>query len=164
MRRRSHGEESSATPSVAPSPLVSCAQGAKWYLAWVVELIEVESHRRKIVHVNQILVRADSPAEAHRRAVAHGRECNRSYRNAAGQRVRIRFLGLRDLAVVHDDLEDGAELSYSSQTVLSEHAARALVQPKRKLGVFTPRRAGKVDYMSAGIRQMLDDELGPGWR
>src|SRR5579863_5556183 len=133
-RERKSGRRAGVLPAYTPA-------GAQWYLGSLVEMITVERHPRRIVHVNNILIRADSPEMAYRKALALGRQWNQKYKNAAGELVRARFLGLRDLGVIHDKLEDGAEISYSERQVLTDCEARQLVAPKRSLGIFAPRRA-----------------------
>jgi Domain of unknown function (DUF4288) len=76
----------------------------KWFLADLVVAIAVEGTPELIVHVNTVLVRANSATVAYRRALALGRRERLQYRNASGQQVTCRFLGLAELNVVHDDL------------------------------------------------------------
>ncbi len=111
---------------------------AKWYLAYIVEEIRVEGERRNVLHTNQVLVRADSPDEAYEESLKLGRQCNISYRNERGKKVGIKFRGLRELSVVHDELEHGAELSYRERIGVSEQRIKEWIQPKSKLNVFAP--------------------------
>jgi hypothetical protein len=86
---------------------------AKWYLAEIVQQITVEGDPNNVVHNNMVLVRADSPEDAYARAVELGAARELSYENPEGKGVTIRFKGLHDLNVIHDELEHGAELIYS---------------------------------------------------
>jgi hypothetical protein len=99
------------------------------------------------VHTNSVLVRADSSAEAHSRALALGRAARSSYRNRSGQKVTVRFLGLHELNVLHDRLEHGAEISYRERIVRSAGVAKKLVKPKGRPGVFAPRQPNRTTWM-----------------
>jgi hypothetical protein len=85
---------------------------ARWYLADVVLEHTVESDPRNVVHVNIHLVEADSPERAYQKAYGLGRDAEQVYANSDGKEVRVVFRGLRDLNVIHEALEDGAELTY----------------------------------------------------
>jgi Domain of unknown function (DUF4288) len=113
-------------------------KSAKWYLAEIVEQINVEGDPRNVVHTNLFLVRADSPEEAYQRAIELGTSGEQSYKNPDGKSVTFRFRGLRDLNVIHDELEHGAELIYSENLDLDESAIREWLTPKEELGVFLP--------------------------
>jgi len=139
---------------------------AKWYLADIVFEIIIEGDPTSVVHTNTVLVRADSPEEAYQKAVDLGVGGEQSYHNLAGQKVRFQFRGLRDLNVIHDELEHGAELIYSEELGMSEHSIQKWITPKRELGVFrpiTPSRAP--DYRSSEVMEKLYKEfphLRPG--
>ncbi|MDO9016292.1 MAG: GNAT family N-acetyltransferase [Deltaproteobacteria bacterium] len=133
---------------------------AQWYLADVVLAIRVGDDPRQVVHVNLHLVRADSPSEAYEKALAIGREGELCYLNPAGQEVRTDFLGLRQLSVIHDALEDGAELAYALHSDLSRDEAEALTRERSDLSVFRPiERASGPDYscgeVLADVRQRV---------
>ncbi len=145
---------------------------AKWYVADIVEEIRVEGDRRNVVHRNLVLVRADAPDEAYEKAVALGKKGNTRYKNAEGKMVTIRFRGLRDLNVIHDELEHGAEIIFDRDIAVSEKKIKSWILPKRRLGVFAPIRPhGGPDYGSAEIIQevykrwpQLKGVRGPGYQ
>lgn len=110
----------------------------KWYLAEAVGQITVEDDPRNVLHTNMIPVRADSPEEAHDKAIELGHSAEISYVNPNGKFVKFRFLGLHDLNVIHDELEHGAEIAYSESIGLDESAIEKGITPKESLGVFTP--------------------------
>jgi hypothetical protein len=115
-----------------------------------------------VVQINTLLVRADSPKEAYTRALELGKqEASPRYKNRAGEAVRFRFLGLRDLWVIHDELEHGAEVAYHERHVRSMEEAKKLVTRKAELGVFAPRqpRTGP-DYGSGDIARQLVELFG----
>jgi hypothetical protein len=112
---------------------------AKWYLAEIVEEIRIESEPENTVHTNTVLVRADSPEEAYQSALALGKEGEITYTNPDGKTVNVYFRGLRDLNVIHGELEHGTELIYDKQTGMSEPDLARWVSAKEDLGVFSPR-------------------------
>ncbi len=113
-------------------------EGAKWYLANIVQEITVDGDPRNVVHTNLILIRADSPEEAYQKAMELGTAGEDSYENIDGKRVTFRFRGLRELQVIHDELEHGAELSYREDIALDEPTIQKWVAAKEELGVFRP--------------------------
>src|SRR4051794_30065638 len=112
---------------------------ARWYLADVVLEHTVEGDPRNLVHVNIRLVEADSPEQAFAKATALGRESEQVYTNTAGREVRIRFRGLRELNVIHDELEDGAELTYEESAAVPEPELAGWIRPRGRLAAFRGR-------------------------
>ena len=139
-------------------------ESAKWYLAEIVEQITVEGDSGNVVHTNMVLVRADSPEEAYRKALELGSWGEQSWENTDGKLVTIRFMGLHDLNVIHDELEHGAELIYSEEIGMEEAALQRWVTPKESLGVFAPIvRTEKPNYAEVvkKMNQMIaDSKLG----
>ena len=133
-------------------------EGARWYLAEVVLVHVIEGERRNLVHVNTHLVEAPSPEEAYKKAGKLGREAQHSYLNTDGMRVRVKFRGLRELNVIHDDLEDGVELSYEEIVAVPESKLKRWARPKKELGVFAPRRLrrGVPNYMPLTVIRELE--------
>ncbi len=111
---------------------------AKWFIAEIVEEITVEGDPRNVVHVNFNLIRADSPEEAYAKSLELGKQCETEYDNPDGKRVQIRFRGLRNLGVVYDELEHGAELMYEERIGVSPDELQNCVRPKEQLDVFIP--------------------------
>ena len=107
-----------------------------WYIAEVVMQISIEGDADTLVHVDTKLVSADSPDEAFRKAEQFGRNGEVGYRNTDQMRVSVRFLGLRDLFLIHDELKDGAELLYEERSGLSEGEIAALVKQRSDMAVF----------------------------
>ena len=93
--------------------------------------ITVEGDPRMVVRTNLVLVRADSPEEAYRKALELGAAGDQSYKNPDGKRATFRLRGLRDLNVMHDELQHGAELIYSED--LDESTIQEWVSPKDSL-------------------------------
>lgn len=135
-------------------------EDAKWFLAEIVEQITVEGDPRNVVHTNLVLVRADSPEEAYHKAAELGAAGEASYENPDGKRVSIRFRGLHDLNVIHDELEHGAEIIFSEDLSMDEAAIRKWVPAKEALGVFRPiTRSRGPDYSSGEVMNDLYQEF-----
>ncbi|MDQ3117110.1 MAG: DUF4288 domain-containing protein [Verrucomicrobiota bacterium] len=134
---------------------------AHWFLANLVEEIQVEGAKRNVVHINYVIVEAASPEDAYKRAIKIGKQANQSYVNTHGKRVTIRFRGLNNLDVIHDPLEHGCEIMFRETLGLSESAIQKLLSLKGKLEVFSPirRRPGRPDYASKEIMDEAHREL-----
>jgi catechol 2,3-dioxygenase-like lactoylglutathione lyase family enzyme len=133
-----------------------------WYLAELVVQLAVEDDPRGVVHINTCLVEAHDAGAAHDKAMALGRDEEHEYRNPSGRRVRVRFLGLRELVEVFEPLEDGAELTFQERIGLSDLEARRLVTRRDELAVFradVPSVAP--DYSAREVMADVDDVLPP---
>jgi len=134
-------------------------EDAKWYIADLVMECQIEEEPRNVVHVNIVLVHADSPEEAFQKAEKLGKEGENSYLNPNNQKVIWLYRGLRDLQVIHDELEHGAELMYEEKIGISEDEVQAIVRAKSQLNVFQPykpRDTSKPDYRS---QEVMDEVL-----
>ena len=133
---------------------------AKWYLADIVEEITIEGDSGNVVHTNLILIRADSPEEAYQKAIELGTSSDQSYENADGKRVTFRFRGLRDLNVIHGELEHGIELIYGENLDMDESAILHRVTAKEELGVFKPIVPSTgPDYRSKDIVEKMYEQF-----
>jgi hypothetical protein len=128
-------------------------ENAHWYIAEILEEMRIEGAVDKIVHRNLILIDADSPDHAYERAIELGRQEESSYKNYEGRDVRVRFLGLADLLVIHDELGHGAELAYTEQINRSVEDVSNLVRARGELSVFRDARELPVslDYRDGEI-------------
>jgi hypothetical protein len=134
-------------------------ENAKWYLADVIIEIRIEAEPRSLVHINTVLVRADSPEEAHNKSLELGQQQAHCYENTDGKLVTGVFRGLGEVTVIHDDLEHGAELIFKERVGLSEEQILALVRPKDQLGVFAPREPSVgPNYMPRAVMDALKQE------
>ncbi len=129
---------------------------ARWYLADVV-LEHRIAGAPNVVHVNTHLVEAGSPDEAYEKALALGRGAEREYENTDGGRVQVLFRGLRELNVVHEPLEDGAELMYAEEVGVPEERLRGWCRPRERLGVFAPieDKGGAPNYLPGVFAPLL---------
>jgi hypothetical protein len=66
-----------------------------------------------------------------------GELCNQTYKNIKGQTVSRVFRGLRDLNVIHDPLEHGAEIMWHRRERLTPKGVEKLLTDKNELGVFS---------------------------
>ena len=136
---------------------------ATWYIAQVVLEIAVEQAIQNVVHVNYHLVRADSPETAYEKARTLGQEHESSYLNQEDKRVTITFRGLRNLTVLYEPLEDGAEILYEEYVGLKGDVLSSFIVSKESLGVFKPiQRSRGPDYGSAEIRRAAKQITGAG--
>jgi hypothetical protein len=133
---------------------------AKWYLADIVEQIAVEDDPRYVVHTNTVLIRADSPEDAYAKAVELGTGKEVSYQNPEDKSVTIRYRGLRDLNVIHDELEHGAELTYSEDIETDPAAIQQYISTKEELGVFSSRKPSQgPNYISKDVLDELHEKF-----
>ena len=136
---------------------------SEWYLAELVMRISVEDDPRSVVHQNLVLIRGGSPNEAYEKALQNGKNSECSYENAGGKMVQISFEGLSDLDLIHEELEDGAEIAFRYSVDLSEEQIRSMVRGRDQLRVFLPpKKADGPNYASAEILALAERELRRG--
>lgn len=131
---------------------------ARWYLADVVLEHRIDAEAQNLVHVNTHLVEAGSPDEAYDKAVALGRGAEHAYENTDGRRVRVLFRGLRELNVIHEPLEDGAELMYTEDAGVPEERLREWGRPRERLAVFAPieGKPGGPNYLPEVFKPLVE--------
>ena len=114
-------------------------QKRKWYISHEILCAEPDEQANDeplTVWENLILIHADSPEEAYEKANQHGRDSEEEIR-VDEKKGRQRFCGLKDLVLIYDDLEDGAELEWHEME-LTRAQARELTKPKEQLHAFNP--------------------------
>jgi hypothetical protein len=111
---------------------------AEWFIADLVEEIRIQGSKRNVVHINSILVRANTPNKAYKKAIKFGKESNIKYINSEAKKVTIRFLGLRNLDVIHDPLNDGCEIMYIERIGMTKSGLKKLIKGKEELEAFRP--------------------------
>jgi hypothetical protein len=137
---------------------------ARWYLADIVLEHRVEGESLNVVHINTHLIEASSPEEAYSKALRLGQEGEMEYQNTDDQLVQVLFRGLRELNVIHEELEDGAELMYSERLGVSEEQLQEWNRPKEKLAVFRPIPESRKhpNYMPERFKFFLEEfDSGP---
>lgn len=131
-----------------------------WYLAWIVQEIRVEGDPRNVAHTSTRLIRARSPEEAYEKAIKLGEEEQAAYENPEGKQVTIIFRGLTDLNVIHEDLEDGAELTYQEEVGIPEEEIVQLLTEKNNLTVFREDDVAEgPNYISKEIAEELESHF-----
>jgi hypothetical protein len=114
----------------------------EWFLAEPVQEFTFSNGDHPLVWVNTILVEAHSLDEGYEKAIELGSQYNDTYQNSDGVEVTTRFRGLRNLFLIHDKLEHGAEVLYEEFDSISEEEIAGMLKTKEKLAVF---REAEVD-------------------
>jgi len=112
----------------------------RWFWAWLVEMTitKVKLHSASAqteVWKNLVIIQASDPDEALHKVLKIGAseagDCNGTLR-LDGKPAVTKFLGVADIGLVYDGLEDGAEILWQLRRC-SQKNARSLVRPKRVL-------------------------------
>ena len=135
-----------------------------WYVAEILNLITVEETPKKVLHISSVLISANNPDGAHKKAMNLGFEGSGTYLNCEEKVVQLEFIGLRDLFEIGEKLENGLEISYSEHVDEDEALLRAYVTDRLELSVFqetkrTPQSFDYPNYMPGMIMDGLK-ELG----
>lgn len=94
------------------------------------------------------------PHEAFLKAEQLGRDSEDSYLNPNNQTVTFTYRGLRNLLVIYEELEHGAELMFEEEVGMSEDELQKMLTPKSQLAVFDsdqPIDPSRPDYSSKEI-------------
>jgi hypothetical protein len=130
---------------------------ANWFLAELVIEFRVEDDPRNVIHINTVLVRAESAEEAYTKALALGEQENLEYMSTEGRKVTVVFRGLGDLLETYEGLEHGSELMSSEEIGLSEEQVLSLVSPKESLATFAERPPIEgQNYMPKEIHKVIE--------
>lgn len=138
--------------------MANIPENVKWYLAELVEEIKIEGESENLVHNNLVLIRADSPEEAYRKALVKGEELNDVYESPDGKQVQVAFRGLSDLNAILDELEDGAEIAYEEMTDVSEDEIAEMLPAKDQLGVFQTDESDTPYILEEAMRIIRNSE------
>lgn len=125
-----------------------------WYLGKIIEYpIIKDKNTKKVINskyqmywINDILLKAPNSETAYRKLKSYGKSGNYSFTNTDGNLVTWKFAGINDLFLIHDKLEDLAEIACYENTVSSVEKIKKLVYPKNRLTVFEwekERKKGK---------------------
>jgi len=128
---------------------------AKWYLADIVQEIRVSTRKRQSVWINTVLIRADSPEEAYKKAHEIGRAGDLSYLNVYKEKVQLRFRGLKELSVIDEELAHGSELFFRSKTRMTAKGIGRLICDKQKLSVFDSSRTNGWTMFADSVEEEL---------
>lgn len=121
------------------SPAKQILKTLNWYIAHEILYFEPKLQQKSkktewTVWENLILLKAKSPHEAYQKAIEHGRASEQAVK-INGKDGLCRFRGLRDLTLVYDKLEHGAELEWRVLRISPGKLGR-LVTTKRKMQAF----------------------------
>jgi hypothetical protein len=134
---------------------------AEWYLAEIVQELTVADDPRNVVWRNLTLVHANSPDDAYEQALLLGRSGDTEYLNPAGKLVTIRFRGLSFLDVIHEPLENGAELMFQSNVSVAPDDLQKLLLSKEELHLFrSNHRLDGPDVASGEVVQEVEERFG----
>lgn len=120
-----------------------------WWIGMYIQRFEFSdedrrnSKRRCLAHENTVLIVAKDREEAYKKllalgSAAEGIEC---VDTSNGQRGFWRFEGPTELLPIHDKIEDGAEVMWTTHRNRSVKSIRALVRKKEELPVFDDSEA-----------------------
>jgi len=111
----------------------------KWYISH--EILYFQKTKRSgpreetlTVWENLVLIKARNPEEAYRKALKRGR-LNEEKVKIDGDEGYCKFKGLRDLVLIYDKLEDGAELEWRTCQANRTELSR-MIKPKQKMQAF----------------------------
>lgn len=132
-----------------------------WFIAELIMEITVAGDSRNVIHRNHVLIKASSNEEAYLKANHLGHCAETSYKNPAGEAVKIKFIGVADLDEILDPLEDGAEVLFHYNVDVSKQELGSLIPEKGRLRAFSPRRRSNgPDYASAEIVNLVRAKTG----
>ena len=121
----------------------------EWFLAELIQQFAYANEDKLDVWVNTILVRASSPEEAHEKSLKLGETYNEKYINSDGVAVTATFRGLRNLYLIYDKLEDGAEIIYEELEGISEDEISAMITPKKQLVAIQAHGSAQIELTLA---------------
>jgi hypothetical protein len=108
----------------------------EWFLAEMIQEFDFTNGDGPLVWVNTILIQASSVDEAYEKSMAKGKEYDYTFINSDQEEVTSRFRGLRDLYLIYEKLEHGAELLYSEYDEITEEEIVEMSTPKDELAAF----------------------------
>lgn len=110
-----------------------------WFLVEIIEKYEpIDSDksndlRRVTTWGNYHLINADSASKAYDKAILLGKQNNYKFTNSDKVKIKSEFLGIGDLLLIHEDLEDGAEIFWDDYGFISAKRSERLVKTKKEL-------------------------------
>ena len=129
----------------------------QWYLAELVMECNIEGDLRNVIHINTILVRADSPEEAFEQAEQLGRQGEDTYYNETNQQVVWKYRGLRGLNFIYEELEHGAELIFEEKINIPEDEVQEFLTHKSQLNVFCSHNLKDLSKPDYACQEIMDE-------
>ncbi len=108
----------------------------EWLLAEMVQEFTFSNEDGPLVWINTILINAASLEDGYQKALQFGEQYNDTYLNSDKVQVVTRFRGLRNLFLIHEKLEHGAEVLYEERRELTEDQITQMLKAKEQLAVF----------------------------
>jgi len=111
----------------------------QWYLVEIIEKCEPADRaktndlRRVTTWGNMHLVKAKSSEEAYDKGMKIGKESEVKYINSDKIEMEWTFVGIGDLLLIHEDIEDGAELMWTNYGDISNKRAERFAKSKDEL-------------------------------
>ena len=113
-----------------------------WYIASYLLRFEVigekkeKPNSRYSAWENTIIIKAVNPEEAYKKAVKKGKSEAQPYKNTDGVMVQFIFEGLTSLNPIYEELEDGAEISWTEHEGKALKTIRGWTKKKKELEAF----------------------------
>lgn len=114
-----------------------------WYVARILLRFEFYDedksnlNKRCLAWENQILIKADSPNEAYKKAIRQGKlEGSEMWTVDKKRKGKFYFEGLTGLVAIYEELEDGSEITWTKYENRTVKKVKSWVLPKDKLEVF----------------------------
>jgi tetratricopeptide (TPR) repeat protein len=133
-------------------------KNVEWFLAEHIQQFTFANGDDPLVWVNTRLVQATSLEEAYSKAMAQGEPYNHTFINTDQIEVTCTFRGLRDLYLIYEKLEDGAEIIWTEYDDLSESQIAAMITPKEKLAAFVTHGQEPEKSRVQGAEEPDEDE------
>lgn len=116
------------------------SQKKHWFWVWLVQATVAKDDLSSKsapceVWANLVIINADDEVQAYAKALDIGMTYvgdSRGTLRLGSRPATVQFLGVKTMGVIHDDLEDGAEITYEV-IKCSQAEAKALVRQKEKL-------------------------------
>ena len=111
-----------------------------WYLVDIIERAEAEGtdksnpNRRCTTWVNTMLIKANSIAQAYDKALEKGKnDYEMKYRSVTGFDLSWKVIGIADITLIDNDIEDGAEIAWSDIGYISAKRGDRMAKSKKEL-------------------------------
>jgi len=114
-------------------------QNKQWYLVEVIEKCEpvdkdkTSDLRRVTTWGNIHLIKAISSEEAYDKGVKIGKGGAFKFNNSDNVEMEWSFVGIGDLLLIHEDIEDGAELMWTDYGDITNKRAQSFAKSKEEL-------------------------------
>ena len=116
----------------------------KWYISHEILGFEKSNKNEVAEHLtiweNLILIRANDPEEAYQKSIAHGRLQEEPV-EIDGEEGYCKFLGLKNLFLIYDQIEDGIELEWYEREI-SVNELSTIIKIKENLHAFNLEPSG----------------------